>query len=107
MPKTTLRLSTGILAVEDKSGQIDTWGASVMYTDGPLSVSLGHAVADRADGTERSATMFSAGYALAPGVSWKTSIFGVDDDHGRRGERRHGVRDRHHHRLLIRPLTGT
>ena len=31
-------------------------------------------------GGERSATMLSAAYTLAPGVSWATSVFTVEDD---------------------------
>ena len=68
-----------ILAVEDKSGQHDTFAVGIGYSDGPMSVSIGHMVRDAEDGTERSATMVSAGYKLAPGVDWKTSIFSVDD----------------------------
>ncbi len=69
-----------VLAVEDKSGQSDTWAIGIGYTDGPMSVSVGHMTHERENGDERSATMVSAGYKLAPGVSWKSSIFGVEDD---------------------------
>ncbi len=69
----------GILAVEDKSGQHDTFAIGIGYTDGPMSVSIGHMVRDAENGDERTATMVSAGYKLAPGVDWKTSIFGVED----------------------------
>ena len=71
---------TGVLAVEDKSKQHDTFAVGIGYTDGPLSVSIGHMNRDAENGDERTATMVSAGYKLAPGVSWKTSIFGVEDD---------------------------
>ena len=67
-------------AVEDESGQHDTFALGIGYTDGPLSLSIGHMTHERENGDERSATMVSAGYALAPGVAWKTSIFGVEDD---------------------------
>jgi len=70
---------TDVIAVEDKSGQHDTFAVGISYSDGPMSVSIGHMVRDREDGKERSATMVSAGYKLAPGVDWKTSIFSVDD----------------------------
>ena len=49
------------------------------YTDGPLSLSVGHVSYEQENGDDRNATMVSAGYKLAPGVSWKTSIFGVED----------------------------
>ena len=71
--------------VEDESGQHDTWAVGISYTDGPMSVSIGHMVRDREDGVERTATMVSGGYKLAPGVDWKTSIFSVDDDAGGEG----------------------
>ena len=66
--------------VEDTTKNYDVWGASISYTDGPMSVSLGHMTHEEEAGGERTATMFSAGYALAPGVSWRTSIFTVEDD---------------------------
>ena len=65
--------------VEDKSKNADVWGVSVSYTDGPMSVSLGHMQHEDDAGGERTATMFSASYTLAPGVAWKSSIFGVED----------------------------
>ena len=70
---------TDIIAVEDESGQHDTWAIGIGYTDGPMSVSVGHMTREQEDGVERTATMVSAGYKLAPGVAWKTSIFGVED----------------------------
>ena len=68
-----------VTAVGDESGQSDTWAVGIGYTDGPLSLSVGHVTHEQESGGERSATMVSAGYKLAPGVSWKTSIFGVED----------------------------
>ena len=70
---------TDVITVEDKSGQHDTFAVGIGYSDGPMSVSIGHMVRDVEDGTERTATMVSAGYKLAPGVDWKTSIFSVED----------------------------
>ena len=61
----------------------DEWsvvGASVSYSDGPMSVSLGSQMHETEAGTERSAAMLSASYTLAPGVAWKTSVFQVEDD---------------------------
>ena len=68
-----------VMAIEDESGQHDTWAVGIGYTDGPMSVSIGHMTREREDGEERTATMVSAGYKLAPGVDWKSSIFGVED----------------------------
>ena len=56
------------------------WGASVSYSDGPVSVSLGHMTHEQDSGGERNATMLSGSYKLAPGVSWATSVFTVEDD---------------------------
>ena len=66
--------------VEDTTKNYDVWGVSISYSDGPMSVSLGHMTHEEEAGGERTATMLSASYALAPGVSWSTSIFGVEDD---------------------------
>ena len=60
--------------------QWDVWGASVKYTDGPMALSLGHMAHDTDASTERTATMFSASYTLAPGVAWRSSAFAVEDD---------------------------
>ena len=65
--------------VEDKSKNADVWGVSVTYTDGPMAVSLGHMMHEDDAGGERTASMLSASYTLAPGVSWRTSVFGVED----------------------------
>ena len=65
--------------VEDESGQHDSWAVGIGYTDGPLSLSIGHMTREQEDGAERTATEVSAGYKLAPGVAWKSSIFAVED----------------------------
>ena len=70
------------MVVEDKSKSFDAWGVSVTYTDGPMAISLGHLTHEADDGGERTATMVSASYNLAPGVDWKTSVFGVEDTTG-------------------------
>jgi hypothetical protein len=77
---TGVQVVNAILAVEDESGQHDTWAVGIGYTDGPLSLSVGHVSREQEDGAERTATEVSAAYKLAPGVAWKTSIFGVEDD---------------------------
>ena len=61
--------------VKDGSKDWDTWGASVKYSDGPMSMSLSHLATEWDDGGEQDATMLSMSYSLAPGVASKTSIF--------------------------------
>jgi len=65
--------------VKNKASEWDTWGVSVTYTDGPMAVSLGHMNLETGAGGERTGTMFSARYTLAPGIDWRTSIFQVED----------------------------
>ena len=67
------------MAVEDGSGQHDTVAVGVGYTDGPMSLSVGFMNRDAENGDERTATMGSVGYKLAPGIDWKTSLFRVED----------------------------
>ncbi len=71
---------TMVKAVEDESGQSDTWAVGIAYSDGPMSVSIDHVSHERENGDERTATGLSAGYKLAPGVDWKSSIIAVEDD---------------------------
>jgi hypothetical protein len=66
--------------VEDESGQSDTWAVGITYSDGPMSISIDHMSHERENGDERTATGVSAGYKLAPGVDWKSSIIGIEDD---------------------------
>ena len=75
-----VEIVNAILAVEDESGQHDTFAVGIGYSDGPLSLSVGLMSRESENGDERNATEVSAGYKLAPGVSWKTSIFAVEDD---------------------------
>ncbi len=67
------------MAVEDGSGQHDTVAVGLGYTDGPMSFSFDYMNRDAENGDERTGTMVSMGYKLAPGVAWKSSIFGVED----------------------------
>ena len=76
----TVAVNAMHMFVKDDSTAHDTWAVGISYSDGPLSVSIGHMTREQEDGMERSATMASAGYKLAPGVSWKTSVFGVEDE---------------------------
>ena len=69
----------GSTVVKNKNGEWDTWGVSVTYTDGPMALSLGHMNMETGSGGERSGTMLSARYTLAPGVDWRTSIMQVED----------------------------
>ena len=68
------------MAVENKAGQHDTWAVGVSYSDGPMTFSVDHVNHERENGDERTATGVSAGYKLAPGVDWKSSIIGIEDD---------------------------
>ena len=56
------------------AGDYDLASAGVIYSDGPMAMSLTHMMGDADDGTDASATMLSMSYSLAPGVSSKTSI---------------------------------
>ena len=69
----------GSTVVKNKQGEWDTWGVSVTYMDGPMAFSLGHMNLETGAGGERTGTMFSARYTLAPGVDWRTSVFQVED----------------------------
>ena len=71
---------------EDGSKQHDTVAVGLGYTDGPMSLSVGHMNRDADNGDERTATEVSMGYKLAPGVSWKSSIFSVEDTSSSGGE---------------------
>ena len=66
----------------DSSADADVVAAGVMYSDGPMAVSLSHTMADADDGTEQSGTMLSAKYSLAPGIDWRTSLFGAERERG-------------------------
>ena len=66
----------------DSSADADVTAAGAMYTDGPMSVSLSHTMTDADDGSEQAGTMLSAGYSLAPGIAWRTSLFAVERQRG-------------------------
>ena len=68
--------------VKDKAAEWDTWGVSVVYTDGAMALSLAHMNLEDGAGGERTGTMLSARYSLAPGIDWRTSIFAVEDSTG-------------------------
>ena len=66
--------------VKDTSEDFETVSVGVMYTDGPMAVSLAHSMVEADDGSEQSGTLLSLSYTLAPGVSSNTSIFGAERD---------------------------
>lgn len=68
--------------VKNRAAEWDTWGVSVVYTDGPMALSLAHMNLEDGAGGDRTSTMFSARYTLAPGVDWRNSIFTVEDSTG-------------------------
>ena len=72
--------AAGDATVSDPSTAWDVMGISVVYSDGPMAVSVAHMNHEVDDGTARTGTMFSASYNLAPGVDAKGSILQVEDD---------------------------
>ena len=64
--------------VEDPSHDYDVASVGVMYSDGPVAVSLAYMGVDRDNGDDTEATMLSMSYTLAPGVASRTSIFAAD-----------------------------
>ncbi len=66
----------------DGVNDVDVVAAGVMYSDGPMAISLAHTMAEADEGTEQSATLLSGSYTLAPGVAWKSTLFGAEKDRG-------------------------
>ena len=66
----------------DSSADVDIAAAGMMYTDGPMAVSLSHTMTDADDGTEQAGTMLSASYKLAPGIAWRATLFTVERTRG-------------------------
>ena len=66
----------------DTSADADVAGAGIMYSDGPMAVSLSHTMSDADDGTEQAGTMLSGSYTLGPGIAWRTSLFTVERTRG-------------------------
>ena len=64
--------------VKDTSKDFETVGFGVMYSDGPMAISLSHMMVEADDGAEQSGTMLSASYTLAPGVVSRTSLFAAE-----------------------------
>ena len=63
------------VVVKDASKDYDVVSAGGMFADGPLSISLGFIMADYDNGNEQTLGELGAGYTLAPGVVWKSSVF--------------------------------
>ena len=63
----------------DSAKDTETVTAGAKYTDGPMAVSIGYGMEDRGDGSEMTSVMLSGSYALAPGVSWRSSLFQAED----------------------------
>ena len=72
----------GNMKVKDTSKDLDVASAGLMYSDGPMAVSLSHMMADYGDGGEASASMLSLSYGLAPGVVSRTSLIGAEQTRG-------------------------
>ena len=64
--------------VEGPSQDYEVSSVGVMYSDGPVAVSLAYMGVDRDNGDDTEATMLSMSYTLAPGVASRTSIFAAD-----------------------------
>ena len=65
--------------VEGPSQDYEVSSVGVMYSDGPMAVSLAYMGVDRDNGDDTEATMLSMSYTLAPGVASRTSIFAADE----------------------------
>jgi len=66
--------------VKNTAADYEVAGAGVMYSDGPMAVSLAHMVADADDGTSSSSTMLSLSYTLAPGIASKSTFMASEDE---------------------------
>ncbi len=66
--------------VKDASMDNEVVAVGVMYSDGPMAVSLSHTMVEADDGTEQSGTMLSGSYTLAPGIVSRTSLIAAQKD---------------------------
>ncbi len=66
--------------VKDMFKDYDVISTSAMFTDGPMSVSLGYIMADYDNGDEHSLAELGVSYVMAPGVAWKSSLFMAEAD---------------------------
>ena len=65
---------------KNTAADYEVMGAGVMYSDGPMAVSLSHMVADADDGSSANATMLSFSYTLAPGIASRTTLMSGEQD---------------------------
>ena len=65
---------------KNTAADYEVMGAGVMYSDGPMAVSLSHMIADADDGSSANATMLSFSYALAPGIASRTTLMSGEQD---------------------------
>ena len=68
--------------VKDTSMDNEVVSVGVMYSDGPMAVSLSHTMVDADDGTSQSGTLLSGSYTLAPGIAWRSSLFAAEKSSG-------------------------
>ena len=66
--------------VKDTSMDSETVALGVMYSDGPMAISLSHSMVEADNGDEQAGTLLSGSYTLAPGVVSRTSIFAAEQD---------------------------
>ena len=66
--------------VKNTAADYEVASAGVMYSDGPMAVSLAHMVGDADDGSSVSATMLSVSYTLAPGVASRSTLMAGEQD---------------------------
>ncbi len=66
--------------VKNTAADYEVMSAGVMYSDGPMAVSLAHMIADADDGSSVNATMLSFSYTLAPGIASRSTLMSGDQD---------------------------
>ena len=66
--------------VKNTAADYEVASAGVMYSDGPMAVSLAHMVADADDGSSASSTMLSLSYTLAPGIASRSTFMAGEQD---------------------------
>ncbi len=66
--------------VKNTAADYEVASAGVMYSEGPMAVSLAYMVADADDGSSVNATMLSLSYALAPGIASKSTLMSGEQD---------------------------
>ena len=72
--------AAGTVLIKDTSMDSETVALGVMYSDGPMAISLSHSMVEADNGDEQAGTLLSGSYTLAPGVVSRTSIFAAEQD---------------------------